>query len=59
VLSFRISFREGRTFLLPIFPRFRKGRPGVLHCIIEGKRSFGRERKAEVGQPDTNDGVIP
>jgi hypothetical protein len=29
----------------------------VLHCIIEDKLSFGRERKAEVGQPETNNGV--
>jgi hypothetical protein len=58
VLSCFISFREGRTFPLPIFPRFRKGRPGVLHCIIEDKLFFGRERKAEAGQPDTNDGII-
>ena len=58
VLSFFISFRLRRTFPLPIFPRFRKGCPGVLHCIIEDERSFGRERKAEVGQPETNDGVI-
>src|SRR5436305_13477612 len=58
VLPFFISFREGRSFPLPIFPRFRKGRPGVLHCIIEEKLSFGREREAEVGRPDALDAVI-
>jgi hypothetical protein len=58
VLSFFISFRQRRTFPLPIFPRLRKGRPGVLHCIFEGGLSLGREKKAEIGQPDSNDGVI-
>jgi hypothetical protein len=58
VLSFFITFRQRRTFPLPIFARLRKGGPGVLHCIIEDKLSFGREKKAELGQPETNDGVI-
>ena len=42
VFSFFISFRQGRTFQLPIFPRFRKGRPTILHCTIEDKLACGR-----------------